>query len=87
MKIRISATDAEQNFSDLLDRVQSRAEEFVIVRGGKAVCEIVPVKHEFTLSDLAALLKTVPAPDEGYLQVVESLQSNQPVLGGSPWES
>lgn len=87
MKTRITAADAERNFPDLLNRVHRGAEEFIVVRGSEAVCEIVPVKHEFTLKDLSALLKTLPGPDEPYLQLVESLQSNQPMLGGSPWES
>lgn len=87
MKTHISAADAERNFADVLDRVQHRAEQFVVVRDDEAVCEIVPLQREFTLGDLAALLKEIPAPDAEYLDLVESLQSNQPMLGGSPWES
>lgn len=87
MKTRISATEAERNFLGLIDRVKRGDEQFVVMRGDEAVCEIVPANREFTLRDLAALLKALPAPDEDYLRLVESLQSDQPTVGGSPWES
>ncbi len=39
----ISATDASRGFSDLLDGVEHRGEEYRIMRRGKAVARVVPI--------------------------------------------
>jgi prevent-host-death family protein len=40
----ISATDAARNFADLLDAVEHRGERITIVRRGKAVALLEPVR-------------------------------------------
>ena len=40
----------------------------------------------FTLSDLVSLLHALPRPDDEYLEAVEQIMENQPMLPGSPWE-
>lgn len=88
MKKRISATDAARGFSDLINRVRYRGEEFVIERSGEPICAMVPVGPVGpTLSDLAQLIRTLPAPDEAYLAETEALTNNQPKVPSSPWES
>lgn len=41
----ISATEAARRFSDLLDEVEHHGDHFTIVRRGKAVATISPVRH------------------------------------------
>jgi len=53
----ISATDAARRFSDLLDDVEHRGDQFTIVRRGKAVATISPVRRGKG-SDVKALLRT-----------------------------
>jgi prevent-host-death family protein len=40
----ISATDAARNFADLLDAVEHRGERFTVVRRGRAIAELHPVR-------------------------------------------
>ncbi len=40
----VSATDAARKFADLLDAVEHRGERFTIVRRGKAVAQLEPVR-------------------------------------------
>ncbi len=87
MKSRISATEAARHFSELLNRVRYRGESFMVERGGKPVCEIIPAQStSFTVADLARLLKTLPPPDKGYRMAVERLIKEQQSVAGSPWE-
>jgi prevent-host-death family protein len=72
MESRISATEAARRFSDLLNRVYYKGEEFVVERGGKPVCRIVPApRKRFTGSDLARLWARLPKPDKGFWDDVE----------------
>ena len=40
----VSATEAARNFSDLLDAVEHRGEHFTIVRRGRVVAQLDPVR-------------------------------------------
>jgi len=40
----VSATDAARNFSDILDAVEHRGEHFTIIRRGKVVAQLDPVR-------------------------------------------
>ena len=84
---RVSATEAVRRFSDLLNRIRYRGETFVIERGGQTICELRPAAPTlFTGADLAALLRSLPPVDEGYLATVEEITRDQPQLPESPWE-
>ena len=62
MKLRISATETARRFSELMNRVRYRGESFVVERGGKPICEILPAQppkfsgclsfHQHPLNDL-----------------------------------
>jgi antitoxin (DNA-binding transcriptional repressor) of toxin-antitoxin stability system len=87
MKSRISATEAARHFSELLNRVRYRGESFMVERGGKPVCEIIPPREaSFSVADLVRLLKTLPPPDKGYRIAVERFIKDQQRVAGSPWE-
>ena len=40
----VSATDAARNFADLLDRIEHDGAHFTIVRRGKAIAHLEPVR-------------------------------------------
>ena len=40
----VSSTDAARNFADLLDAVEHRGERFTIVRRGRAIANLEPVR-------------------------------------------
>jgi prevent-host-death family protein len=85
MESRISATEAARNFSDVLNRVRYRGEEFVVERSGEAVCRIVPARPvKRTLADLVRILDAAP-PDPEYWDTVEQITRHQPKLAKSPW--
>jgi prevent-host-death family protein len=41
----VSATDAARNFSDILDAVEHRGEQYTVVRRGRPVARLQPVPH------------------------------------------
>lgn len=87
MKLPISATEAVRSFSELMNRVHYRGESFVVERGGKPICEIIPAAPpRFRGSDLANLLRSLPKPDEDYLTLVEDLTTKQPTVVDSGWQ-
>ena len=88
MKSRISATQAARSFSELMNRVRYRGESFVVERGGKPICEILPARPpKFNGADLAALLRSLPKPDKAYLKIVEEVAAKQPNVAESRWRS
>jgi len=87
MKSRISATKAARSFSELMNRVRYHGESFVIERGGKPICEILPAKPpKFCGAELASLLRSLPTPDEEYLTIVEELIARQTTVAQSGWQ-
>lgn len=87
MATRVTATEVARSFSDVLNRVRYRGEEFVVERGGEPVCRIVPVEPDtrFTLRELAGVLATLPSPDDGYLDELEAMLAAQPLAPDSSW--
>jgi len=87
MKTHISATQAARTFSDLINRVRYRGEEFIVERGGEPVCQIIPAQPVVrTVADLVQLLRTIPKPDEEYWEILEAITTHQPPLPSSPWQ-
>jgi antitoxin (DNA-binding transcriptional repressor) of toxin-antitoxin stability system len=86
MKFHVSATQAVRQFSDLLNRVRYRGEEFVIERGGEPVCEIVPARPvPRTVADLVRALRSIPELDDEYWETLEDITKHQQPLPPSPW--
>ena len=87
MKSHISATQAARTFSDLLNRVRYRGEEFVIERSGEPICILSPVKPlSCTGTDMVALLRSLPKPDAAFWDAVEDATKQYSQLAKSPWE-
>lgn len=86
MRLRITATAAVRSFSELMNRVRYRGESFVVERGGKPICEILPATPpRFNGAELVSLLRSLPKPDEEYLAILEQLATKQPVVADSVW--
>jgi antitoxin (DNA-binding transcriptional repressor) of toxin-antitoxin stability system len=84
---RVSATEAVRTFSDLLNRIRYRGEEFVVERAGEAVCRMTPAAppRRLTLKELAALLREIPRADAAYASDVRRAVRKQGRLPRAPW--
>lgn len=88
MTTRVSATEAARSFSDLLNRIRYRGEEFVVERAGEPICRMTPAAPTKMLSlrELAALLREVPKADPGFASDVRRAARGQGRPPRSPWE-
>jgi antitoxin (DNA-binding transcriptional repressor) of toxin-antitoxin stability system len=87
MKSHVSATQAARHFSDLLNRVRYRGEEFIIERGGEPIGTLSPLKPALcTGAELAALLRSLPKPDPGFWDAVKEATQQYAEMPESPWE-
>lgn len=69
-----------------MNRVRYRGESFIVERGGKPICEILPARPaKFSGAELARLLRSLPKPDDEYLAVVEELTAKQTTVAQSGW--
>ena len=87
MTTHVSATEAVRAFSDLLNRIHYRAEEFIVERAGEPVCRMTPAGPAKRLSfrDLASLLREIPKADADYASDVRRATRSQGRLPRSPW--
>jgi antitoxin (DNA-binding transcriptional repressor) of toxin-antitoxin stability system len=87
MAMHVSATEAVRTFSDLLNRIRYRGEEFVVERAGEPVCRMTPAAptQRLTLRELSSLLRDIPEPDTGYASAVRRAARSQRRLPRSPW--
>ena len=83
----VSATEAVRSFSDILNRILYRAEEFVVERAGEPICRMTPAApaKRLSLRDLADLLREIPRPDADYASDVRRATRRQGRLPRSPW--
>jgi antitoxin (DNA-binding transcriptional repressor) of toxin-antitoxin stability system len=83
----VSATEAVRTFSDLLNRIRYRGEEFVVERAGEAICRMTPATpvKALSLRDLASMLREFPKPDGGYASDVRKAARGQGRRPRSPW--
>ena len=88
MGTTISATEAVRHFSELLNSIKYRGDQFTIIRGGKPAAALVPVEStvpEKKLGRLKAIFKTLPQldrRDETFSDDVMAGVSSQPALPG-----
>lgn len=86
----IPSTEAAKNFGTLVDRVRERAATYTIVRGGRPVAEISPIRsarHSCTIAGLAAFFRREGRADERFLAAVERevAERNEPRVPDDPW--
>lgn len=87
----LSATEVARNFSEVLNRVRYRGEEFVIMRGGEPVARLAPeperaTRPPSTLGNLLDLYERRKR-DPGFADDLEAIQANPSRVEGSPWDS
>jgi antitoxin (DNA-binding transcriptional repressor) of toxin-antitoxin stability system len=87
MATKVTATEAVRTFSDLLNRIRYRGEEFVVERAGEPVCRMTPAGpvKALTFRDLASLLREIPTPDAGYAADVRRAARSQGRPPRLPW--
>ncbi|HEX8322162.1 hypothetical protein [Longimicrobium sp.] len=66
MRNTIPVSEVARNLTGYIDRVDTRGECFVLMRDGRAVAELGPVRSARRLSDLPDLLASLPrlTPEE-----------------------
>lgn len=81
MESKISATEAQRSFSDVLNRVKYRGEVFIVERGGLPIARIVPVgPARATVGDLIALLRGLPPAADDFARDVADVVATAPPL-------
>jgi antitoxin (DNA-binding transcriptional repressor) of toxin-antitoxin stability system len=87
MESHISVSEAARTFPEMIERVCSQGDVFIVERAGEPLCRISPVAPpRRTVRDLVDLLSAAPRPDDAFLDAVEELTKNQPSVSEGPWE-
>ena len=84
---KISASDAARHFSDLVNRVLYRGDEYIVERAGEPVCRIVPLGSPATLDgeEAARLLEGLPPTDDEFARDIARVIRDQPRASVPPW--
>lgn len=80
----VSARDASRGFAALLDQVERDAEEFTIVRGGKAIARVVPVSTH-TVAGFLERRAGRPPLDEDFASDISDALSLLTSDSEDPW--
>ena len=86
---RITATELSTSTSEILSRVCSEGESFVIERNGQSVAYLGPTRLErrSTWKDVERAFENIPWPaDEGFADDVQSVRDSQEQLGPPSWD-
>jgi antitoxin (DNA-binding transcriptional repressor) of toxin-antitoxin stability system len=92
MRSKPSVTEVARNFADYINRVAYGGERFILMRGKKAVAELVPVSSGKPLRELPELLASLPHLSEEEVDSFEKdLAAAKAELGQlpvrDPWAS
>ncbi len=84
---RLTSTEVQRNFADVLNRVRFQGETILVERGGEEICEIIPPAQprKFTWSDLAHLIESAGTAGEEWATAVEESVRNQPPAEFKKW--
>jgi antitoxin (DNA-binding transcriptional repressor) of toxin-antitoxin stability system len=84
---RLTSTEVQRNFADVLNRVRYQGETILVERGGEEVCEIIPPAQprKFTWEDLAHLIDSAGTAGEEWATAVEANIRNQPSAEFKKW--
>ncbi len=87
MPVEITATELAKSLSDVLNRVRYKGETFRIVRNKETIATLGPTVPGpgVTLGTVAAILKDLFPPGEGFADDLEEIQASQPGLSTPPW--
>lgn len=93
MRVHATVTEVFRNFSDYINRVSYRGEQFVLTRGGRAVAELVPAASAGRrLAELPDLLDALPRlgeeEAERFAEDLERARADSgPTPPAGPWAS
>lgn len=74
--MRMTATDAARNFSELLNRVAA-GEEIEVIRSGARVAVISPPKERLvSAARFRELIASAPVPDESFIDEVRAARAS-----------
>jgi antitoxin (DNA-binding transcriptional repressor) of toxin-antitoxin stability system len=87
-----TVTEVARNFADYINRVAFRGERFVLTRGGRPVAELAPLPMGKRLSELPAVLASLPPLGSGEAEALEAdlalaRESLRAVEVPDPWAS
>ncbi len=84
---RLSATALAKNLSDVLNRVHYQRETVIVERGGKPLCQLNPAPGSlhFQLSDLVAILESLPSAGDEWADAVAKGVRDQDEFEGFEW--
>ena len=89
MPRRISARQASRTFFDLLDAVEHRNEEFVVVRHGRAIAALTPARggarRGVTWGDVLRLFDAGARPDRNFARDMTRVGRSRPRPPKNPW--
>lgn len=88
MAKRISATEASRKFSDILDAVEHRHEEFIVERRGRAIADLGPARtgaaRGARWGDVLRLFDEGVRPDPGFAREMTRVRRSRPRLPKDP---
>ena len=89
---KLTVTEIIKKFSEYINRIIYKHEKFILVRGKKPVAELKPVPSGISLSELPALLLTLPEltneeADSFLNDIKESRNKLKEEKVRDPWES
>ena len=84
---RLTSTEVQRNFADVLNRVRFQGETIIVERAGEEICEIIPPAQprKFTWSDLTQLIETAGTAGEEWASAVEQSIRHQPPAEFKKW--
>ena len=87
MKIPVSTTWAARNLGDCLARIKHTDDQFVLVKNGKPIAELVPAagSRRATLRQVWGALASVRV-DPGFADDLQAVNSSDRILD-NPWDS
>lgn len=84
--VRMTATDASRNFSDVLNRVAS-GERIEVTRNGAPVAVVAPPPVQLASADhFRELMATAPRPDDAFGDDLRAIRESAGPPG-DPWAS
>ena len=88
MKVTVSTTWAARNLGDCLARIKQTGDQFVLVKNGKPVAELVPVagSRRATLRQLWDALASVRA-DSSLADDLHTVNTAADRILDNPWDS
>jgi len=87
----LSVTEISRSFADYINRVAYRGERFILTRGNKPIAEIRPVPVGRKLSELPAIMESIPhlTPEEAEAfgkDIDEAREAMNKLPIRNPWE-